>query len=250
MVAEWPFCPECFDDLLKGKAREKAAGSQGPSPVQSEVEAGAEEIPAVPQPEKPKCQMCRRDLEPGEGKKVGIWNFCPECYRDLIPPPVPEAPEEEGLVMQGPEGAQPGVPGEEEAPGGIGRVLIGLVSRVKCRGCGRSIPEGGSRLVDGEPYCPDCYYALPVREGAEVSTSDSEASPREDVPAKGTPPPQMEGALERCASCAKPLRPGAYEEIEGFSICRACLSTDRDLAIQLARSRHRKNLERLRDDLA
>jgi hypothetical protein len=39
------------------------------------------------------------------------------------------------------------------------------------------------------------------------------------------------------------------QNIEGFSICEACVTTDRELAVSIARARHRQRLERLRDEL-
>jgi hypothetical protein len=36
--------------------------------------------------------------------------------------------------------------------------------------------------------------------------------------------------------------------VEGFAICQACLSADDELAVHLARARHQKRLQRLREE--
>jgi len=38
--------------------------------------------------------------------------------------------------------------------------------------------------------------------------------------------------------------------VEGFEICLACLTTDQDTALEIARTRHRKVLEKIRKELA
>jgi hypothetical protein len=49
-----------------------------------------------------------------------------------------------------------------------------------------------------------------------------------------------------CDSCGKSVSLGRLEVRGGFSLCRACLSTDPDLALEIARGRHRKRLEELK----
>jgi len=246
MVAEWPFCLDCFQQLMEKPAKE----------VESEVEV---EPPAEPEPEKKdvsvevvfeqarqRCTLCEKEIEGDQYKKVGIWMFCPDCHLDMTPrpkPPPPPEPEEEEVD-------------EEEEAAMRARFRVKYMHRVKCVGCGKMIPGGGSKQVEEEPYCPDCYYGLPeeVRQAAEEAqaaamageeTKLAEITPEEPAPAK---PTKVE-APEGCASCGKDVPEDELQTVEGFAICQACLSSDAELAVHLARARHQKSLQRLRDEL-
>jgi hypothetical protein len=128
------------------------------------------------------------------------------------------------------------------------------------------IPEGGSKQVDEEPYCPDCFYALPneVRQAAEEAAAAEmaaeEAEPAETAVEEVEPaeigeeePPLVQiaevEAPEGCESCGKEVPEDKLQTVEGFGICRACLSSDAELAVHLARARHQKRLQRLKDEL-
>jgi hypothetical protein len=43
--------------------------------------------------------------------------------------------------------------------------------------------------------------------------------------------------------------PDNLRTIEGFEICLACLTTDPDTALDIARTRHRKMLEKIKKEL-
>jgi len=262
MVAEWPFCLDCFQ-LLMDKPAEKV---EAEAPVEIAAEAPADK---VPEPEKEdvsvsvvfeqarqKCTLCEKEIVGEQYKKVGIWTFCPECNLDMTPrpkPPPPPEPEEE-------------VVDEEEEAALRARFRMKYMHRVKCAECGKMIPQGGSKQVDEEPYCPDCYYGLPeeVRQAleeaavAEIAVEQAEPAktPGEEVePAaisrEEPPPVEIPGieAPEGCESCGKEVPEDKLQTVEGFGICRACLSSDAELAVHLARARHQKRLKRLREEL-
>lgn len=248
MVAEWPFCAPCFEGLLEGRrkgaeehveetagADSAAAGSGGQAPV--------------------RCGVCQREMVAGEERKLGPWTFCPQCFGELVSMPKVEVVGAEATGEGEAEGeagcpeAKAGAEAAYEKEGGIDRVSVGFATYVRCKGCGRRIPLGGCKSVDGEPFCPDCYYALPAEE-KPIPTSDAPSpalqeawkmeSQGEDV---------AHGVEERCACCHRLLRSGSYDEVDGFLLCRACLSTDAASAVQIARERHRRVLDRLKDEL-
>jgi DNA-directed RNA polymerase subunit RPC12/RpoP len=236
------------------------------APVEIAAEAPADK---VPEPEKEdvsvsvvfeqarqKCTLCEKEIEGDQYKKVGIWTFCPECNLDMTPrpkPPPPPEPEEEPVD-------------EEEEAAIRARFRVKFTQRIKCAECGRMIPEGGSKQVDEEPYCPDCYYRLPeevrqaleeaavaemaVEEAEPAATAGEEVEPAA-ISQEEQPPvelPEIE-APEGCESCGKEVPEDKLQTVEGFGICRACLSSDAELAVHLARARHQKRLQRLKDDL-
>jgi hypothetical protein len=118
------------------------------------------------------------------------------------------------------------------------------------------VPEGGSKQVEEEPYCPDCFYALPeeVRQAAEEAAAATMAA-EEAEPAEVSPEEEIPRGIheletpEGCESCGKAVPEDKLQTVEGFSICQACLSSDAELAVHLARARHQKRLQRLKDEL-
>jgi formylmethanofuran dehydrogenase subunit E len=244
MVAEWPFCPSCFEGLMKRDGHEEP-------PAAEHLEASPAVEDSAPE-SVVRCNICNRELKSEEGKKLGIWVFCPSCYGDMVSMPklemveAEEAPRDETKV----EGNDTKTESTEEGVRVVAGAELGFAAFVKCRGCGRRIPKGGGRIVNGNPFCPDCYYAmppseetrdLPVHAPPQAATGIREMGRETDETA--------DEAKDRCGCCNHPLRSGLYHEVEGFTLCRACLSTDPDLAVQVARERHRKLLERLRDEL-
>ena len=249
MVAEWPFCASCFEGLLEGPGKEKE-GESAESPRDSSPEAGPGPVPV-------RCGVCQRELVGGEEKKLGPWTFCSQCFGELVSMPKVEVVEAE-VAGQGEAKADGGGPEAkaaaeaaeaDEKEGGIARVSLGFATYVRCKGCGRRVPLGGSKAIGGEHFCPDCYYALPA---GEKPSPTSDAPPRAAQEAWKTHAPDeaaANGREERCACCRRLLRGGSYDEVDGFLLCRACLSTDADSAVQIARERHRRVLDRLKDEL-
>jgi hypothetical protein len=239
MVAAWPFCLSCFEGLMKGPGKTDA--DRPPEQLQARPAA------ADAGPKAPRCAVCKKELEPGEHKKLGIWTFCSGCYQELVTIPNAEVVEAEDTGHNKADAGEADAQAEgKEAL--IARVSVGLAAYVQCKGCGRRIPQGGARIVNGEAFCPDCYYAMPAEEETESVQTLLEAP---QPPSKTDLPDRDEthGAEDRCACCDRPLRTGFFSEVDGFTLCRACLSTDAELAVQIARQRHRKLLGRLRNEL-
>jgi len=241
MVAEWPFCMECFHVLLEKPVKKVEPPAE--KVVKPEKREAAVEV--VFETAKRRCTLCEKEIKGDQYKKVGIWIFCPDCHVDMTPrpkPPPPPEPEEEAV--------------DEEEEAMKARFRIKYMHRVKCVGCGKMIPEGGSKQVEAEPYCPDCYYGLPeeVRQAAEeaaaAAMAGEEVTPGEitqEEPAR-VELPELE-APPGCESCGKAVPEDKLKTVEGFAICQACLSSDAELAVHLARARHQKRLQRLREEL-
>ena len=254
MVAEWPFCIDCFQQLMEKPAKKVEPEIEVEAPAEPEKEDVS--VSVVFEQQERKCTLCEKEIVGEQYQKVGIWTFCPECNLDMTPrpkPPPPPEPEEEPVD-------------EEEEAASRARFRVKFTHRIKCAECGRMIPEGGSKQVEEEPYCPDCYYGLPeeVRQAAEeaeaAEVAVEETEPAETPGEEGEPaaisreePPPVEiaeiEAPEGCESCGKEVPEDKLQTVEGFAICRACLSSDAELAVHLARARHQKRLQRLREEL-
>ena len=245
MVAEWPFCMECFHGLMEKPAKKVEPEVEVEPPAEPEPEKEGVSVEVVFEQARKKCTLCEKEIEGDQYKKVGIWTFCPDCHLDMTPrqkPPPPPEPEEEAV--------------DEEEEAMKARFRIKYMHRVKCVGCGKMIPEGGSKQVEAEPYCPDCYYALPeeVRQAAEEAAAAAMAGEEEETAeiSQEEPAPVELTEVEAppgCESCGKTVPEDKLKTVEGFAICQACLSSDAELAVHLARARHQKRLQRLKDEL-
>ncbi len=233
MVAEWPFCLSCFDNLMKGPLKSREVEQP------ADIPAAATEAATV------RCSVCKGQFPPEIVRTLSFWTFCPQCYEE--PASLAGMENQEGETS--PDPADSAASTEDIPEGGGAEMTVGLAKYINCRGCGRRIPQGGSRSIEGEHFCPDCYYRM----SQELERGQTAKPPPlgERQAAEMEPPPEIssrEGG-DRCACCDRPLRPGLYEEMEGFTLCRACLSTDSALAVKIARDRHRRLLDRIREDL-
>lgn len=106
-----------------------------------------------------------------------------------------------------------------------------------CAGCERPMPGPGSyRVIAGEPYCPACvpFY----------SVMNLGAHPRHPMPS-AEPVGRAAPAGLGCDCCGAALEHGTAL-CEGFRFCKPCFTSDADLALSVARARHRRKLEALR----
>ena len=126
MVADWAFCPDCFDALL---AREE-------TPLEAE--------PAEPEPVKPEvaCAVCGIGVTEEDARKMLGRHFCASCHERLVARP------------QTPVARKPEIP----EPVRVEQVAIDTAAEVACHACGRMIPALGRKDVDGKPHCPECFY--------------------------------------------------------------------------------------------
>ena len=226
-VAQWPFCLECFQALMD-KAEEK------------KTEAVAKLAPETAS-KKQQCVICEKELEKGSGHDMLGLIFCNECYENMVRrPDVP--PRGEGA------GKGAGPDSMEKQP--VMQVRVDLKSQIQCSGCGRRIPAVGSKQFGDHPYCPDCYYKLPEIEAQK---------PRPFPPSVSASPHHAGGShLDRgkedagltCQACQRRVLPDNLKTVEGFEICMACLATDRYAALEIARTRHRQTLEKIKKELA
>lgn len=219
LVAEWPFCLECFQALM-----------EPPAQKEEEAAATAPETPA-PSPTGPgfRCQVCESEIEKGGGHTMLGFLFCDACYENLVKkpvlPPRPESVEEEA-----------------EAQPAVAQVRLHLSSPIQCNACGRQIPLMGSKEFEDHRYCPDCYYALPEIQAQKPKPFPATVSHEQPITEKDKAGPT-------CQACGREVLPQNLKTIEGFEICRACLAADPDTALDIARTRHRKALEKMRRQL-
>lgn len=226
-VAQWPFCLECFQALMN-RAEEKKA-----------------DLPEIPVPEmateKDKCLICENEIEKGTGHEMLGMMFCRECYENLvrkpdIPPRTEIVDKEQGMDRS-------------EKPA-VAQVRMDFKSPVQCYGCGRQIPAIAGKQFNCHLYCPDCYYKLPeikAQQPKPFSTAVSAQPIKAEETAAGTEEHE-EGFI--CQACQRQVLSTDLKTVDGFEICLACLTTDQDTALEIARTRHRKALEKIKKELS
>lgn len=176
------------------------------------------------------CSLCGKPLAAGEARRLAIWTMCPGCYESLASGPAPTSGESSESSAS-----------ETEEEAVQFHVRTEFMKGVNCRGCGRRVPEGGIRMVEGQPYCPDCYYSAARRMESESASGIAEKSPFPDAGSTAGP--------RRCDSCDRALFGSDATDVEGFTICRPCFTTDADLALSIARRRHLTRLRRIQSEI-
>lgn len=218
MVAQWPFCVPCFEELLATPRTAPPAEEPAATPAAIIVDAtpmvepavGAREI-AKPTPtaDVATCRLCDGVFPASDMVHLGFWRFCPACIQDVVENPEPPP----ALAVEA----------QEDRPEPIRPAPLVWVN---CARCGRRVPDGGAKRIDGEPYCPDCHHAL------------APPPPLPDLAALAAPEPGA--AAGSCEACGRETPGETPLRVEAYRICRACLRSDPDLALELAAVRHRR----------
>ena len=228
-VADWIFCLDCFDRLLtKSEEKEEKAPeeeNEEPEPLPQEPKKDSGQV-------KKGCSVCGIDIKKGLEKKLGTWRFCDKCYADLMYNPIkPVAAKQEETVAETTPETSESVFEKRNT------------NKVNCYGCGRQIFEAGANINKGNHFCPDCFYSLPEEERnnqdfePEVKIlTDSPKMEQEDKPGS------IEAEKLMCESCERIIQNDNYNIIDGFNLCLACINTDEELALNVARDRHQKRL--------
>jgi hypothetical protein len=231
-VADWIFCEACFAALLDPPR----SAPPPPAPLPEPTSDGS-----LRAPDQPSCSLCGGSVAAGEGMDVGPVRLCVGCSilaRSLEEQPEPAKARDD----VGDQGAEPEVACEA--------VNWALTA---CVGCGRRIPERGSKGPEGGRYCPDCFHALPVLPISALPVSvpagdgSSVQEPAVQQAAQDAPPRMSPAAAPaECDGCGLGVTSGGADLVQGFRICPACRATDEALALELARERHRRRLAALK----
>lgn len=220
-VAEWVFCPDCFEELLLKPSEKETAGKEDTAKI-PEFEAGTV------------CQVCKKEIADDALRKLGIWEVCHACFGILVSRPKQTAVEDEKNDTDAEDDENKG-----------NDIQVDLTQSAECGGCGRTIPLGGGKETNGKILCPECHVNFTIRR----TPNDSEEP---DSREKDSMAIRTEiGNPDMCDCCGrKPRTAEALAEIEGFLICRACLSADSETALGIAREKHRRRLLRINDEIA
>ena len=224
-VAQWHFCLDCFNALMNEAESRKGTVVQSTSPVDAARTK--------------RCLVCETELGKDEGHALLGFLFCDSCYENLVKRPP---------IQTGPEG-QPVAPArdikEKEA---VAQVRVDFVSKATCHGCGKTIRAIAGRSFEGQLYCPDCYFNLPEVKFPSAKDAASDL-PAQETRETITLASSDEGQDYVCQTCQHRVFKENLLSVEGFMICSACLATDRELALSIARNRQRRLLERLKNEL-
>ena len=219
------FCAACFDNLLKPAPVQKLA------PVELTFER-LSEVDAAPSLASELCFVCQKPMPTGPDTTLGGLGICQACREGLTL----RIPEDEPADVQTSEPVEELPPGPMYTPGS---------TSVQCAACPKMMPGPGSyHEVNGAAYCPECFYAGKILPAEDVS-ADPIAAP---VQAKVVQGPTA-GAGEHCDACMRPLVANEFERISGFRICQACTSSNKALALGIAKVRHERFLRQMAEKL-
>ncbi len=253
-VGAWRFCIACFEALMHNADETRAEKAQPEPEARPALHAriGVSVSQEAESAMMESCTTCGRVLEADKFETLVGLKICPQCYADLqMSSHAPDQDEEQPEATAELDPAEPAVhPGQRS---------------MRCAGCTKRVPERGVRMVAGKPYCPDCYYTIKdaadkaAFEGAQEHLQQVAADAAladagiRMVGAQASSPPTAAAApvargvsadYERCGACALPVRSLEIEALQGFRICSPCRSTDAELAVEVARKRHKLWLKR------
>lgn len=211
-VGKWNFCNACFQSLME----------KPPVKVEATTTSHSKVATGIAQ-----CRFCNQTLVSDNYKKLGDWKFCLDCYGKMLPPSTPNFPESEPVATT--DEAPPLRTEEIETPGAY--------SNVRCKGCNKRLVKGASKILGNDHFCPDCFYALneiTVHSQQQNKSLESDGGKSEQI--------------QQCQACLRSL-PLTCPIVGGFFICQACISSDKQAAIDIARTRHRQYLRQLQQQL-
>ena len=168
---------------------------------------------------KQKCQVCGAEIESGMGHEMLAILFCDKCHENLIKRPAvtPRLKSRESSSVT-----------DSLNKPAVNQVRVNLNELVQCHGCGRKIPALGSKEFNGNFFCPDCFSALSISEEIKYGRESEHI----------------------CQACGRKVLSKNLKTIKGFEICLACISTDQNAAIEIAREKHKKVLEKIKKEKA
>ncbi len=241
-VGDGRFCSECFATLLESSAQPEAPLGVAPSLVRSPTPPPARDREAhrspapQPAPRHSRCLVCdvplvERDAVPFLGGAL-CRTCCEQMNSELaeMRTGAAEAQRRDEHSSEPVAGPKPELavwtPGSET---------------VTCDGCQRPMPGPGSyRRLGGANYCPAClpFY---VRLQGEVGVLLSKPPHTRVNSEVGLRLEDEDG----CDCCGRDLSADT-EALNGFRLCTACRTGDLELALVVAKARHRRRLLKLK----
>jgi hypothetical protein len=268
-VGDGEFCERCFRALLQGDSTNGNSElslpiaphqASPPAGASSSIERATANRGAVRSPSKGAqsssnalhCLVCNLELSQRSAVTFLGGALCPECNGEMVEelrrasssrPPTgwsaPSSPSAQSSSLSNRAATR-----AHDETAAMAAALLDETESTRftpggetrwCAGCERPMPGPGSyRMLDGKSYCPACipFYSahrrrFPPSRG-EYRTND-EAQRKVD---------------SECDCCGRPL-PARAESIEGFMLCPACLGSDVELALCVAKLRHRRRLTEL-----
>lgn len=145
------------------------------------------------------CKKCNVDLTDKEYRKVADWNFCLDCFHELI----------SGSGKSGDAGQETPEPERN------------LKSR-QCVVCGKELENNEGHELLGSLFCAECYDNL-VKSPPENQLAESEQSSAQADEKKGVAQVRVDFiARAQCYQCGKTIRTIAAREYLGHLYCPDC----------------------------
>jgi len=276
-VGDGEFCATCFRALLAAGADAASADARADTKARASVDARAGSPPAArpapaaaharegaaprarpPAPERATCLVCDCDLTGAPAVVFLGGEICGPCSAEMAaeleaahagPSTEPSVGAQRAVAAPAAGAGDPSASPSERASAAPFTPGSGAVT---CAGCERPMPGPGSyRVLRGKPYCAACvpfFARLPPAVYEAPAESGPSSGPASNDSVSTSPSSSPLARPGQCDCCRRALDQDA-DQREGFELCSACLTSDAELALSVARARHRRALARLRSKL-
>ncbi len=239
-VGDGRFCSDCFATLLESSAEAQAGAAPPPLRSPAPPPAGDREAHRNPAPppalRHSRCLVCEVPLVEKDAVAFLRGALCRACCEQMNS----ELAQMRGAETQAQRGHEhPSEPVASPKPELA--VWTPGSETVTCAGCQRPMPGPGSyRRLGGANYCAAClpFYARLEGEAGAFLSKPPHTKERSDA-----------GSLledeDGCDCCGRDL-PVDADALRGFRLCTACRTGDLELALLVAKARHRRRLLKLK----
>lgn len=153
------------------------------------------------------CQKCKKTIEKGLEKKVADWDFCEDCFQELLNKPEKEAEPASDLIS----GPKP-----DPKPG-----------KSLCHLCKKELSHETCIKSAIWNFCPECHAGLNF---SPKQKSDPEQEEKELTPEqanRGTPEINLNPRFdfmksEQCDGCSREIPVGGGRDADGKNLCPEC----------------------------
>ncbi|MBU1341192.1 MAG: hypothetical protein KKE44_14840 [Proteobacteria bacterium] len=141
-VADWTFCMDCFEDLMNRSEKK-------PEPAENLQQNRLVKNESIDKKTSTVCGICNTEIKKGTEKRLGIWQLCESCHKDMTFRPKEELfPEDEATAADSPDEASEI---DDQSP-------FLTNQTIPCKGCGRHILAVAAKEDGDDRLCPDCFY--------------------------------------------------------------------------------------------
>jgi len=154
---------------------------------------------------KTNCYKCKKEIIPGHEKKVADWNFCEDCFQELLNKPAKKLEEPESVLTPKPE-------------------------KILCHLCKKEINDDTCKKTGIWKFCPECHANLNFSSKQKSGTDQEEKKLTPEQANRGTPEINLNPRYNfmksgQCEGCGREIPVGGGKDAGGKNLCPECFYT-------------------------